>query len=172
MDIHQQHSQILANLGIEKLNPMQVSAQKAIIANNSDTLLLAPTGQGKTLGFLLPILQLHKADQTKVQCLILAPSRELAMQIEQVWKKMSTGFKVNVCYGGHPMATEIQNLSTPPALLIGTPGRIADHITRKTFELGGITTLVLDEFDKSLDLGFHEQMSFIIGNLPNLNKRF
>jgi superfamily II DNA/RNA helicase len=69
------------------------------------------------------------------------------------------------------MATEIQNLSVPPALLIGTPGRIADHITRKTFELDGITTLVLDEFDKSLDLGFHEQMSFIIGNLPNLNKR-
>ena len=70
MDIHQQHSQILANLGIEKLNPMQVSAQKAIIANNSDTLLLAPTGSGKTLGFLLPILQLLKADQIKVQCLI------------------------------------------------------------------------------------------------------
>ena len=171
MDIHRQHSQILANLGIEKLNPMQVSAQKAVTAKNIDTLLLAPTGSGKTLGFLLPVLQLFKADQIKVQCLILAPSRELAMQIEQVWKKMSTGFKVNVCYGGHPMATEIQNLSVPPALLIGTPGRIADHITRKTFELDGITTLVLDEFDKSLDLGFHEQMSFIIGNLPNLNKR-
>ena len=171
MDIHQQHSQILTNLGIEKLNPMQVSAQKAITARNSDTLLLAPTGSGKTLGFLLPVLQLLKADHAKVQCLILAPSRELAMQIEQVWKKMSTGFKANVCYGGHPMTTEIQNLSTPPALLIGTPGRIADHITRKTFELDGITTLVLDEFDKSLDLGFHDQMSFIIGNLPNLNKR-
>ncbi len=163
-------NQILSNLGIEALNSMQKSAQKAIV-NDKDILLLAPTGSGKTLGFLLPILQLLKPNKIGVQCLILAPSRELAMQIEQVWKKMSTGFKVNVCYGGHAMAIEIQNLSVPPALLIGTPGRIADHITRKTFDLGSIETLVLDEFDKSLDLGFHEQMSFIIGGLKNLNKR-
>ncbi|CAH0997504.1 ATP-dependent RNA helicase DbpA [Emticicia aquatica] len=170
MDTHQQHLQILANLGIETINPMQKAAQKAIV-KDKDILLLAPTGSGKTLGFLLPILQLLKPEIIQVQCLILAPSRELAMQIEQVWKKMSTGFKVNVCYGGHPMATEIQNLSTPPALLIGTPGRIADHITRQTFTLDGIQTLVLDEFDKSLDLGFHDQMSFIIGHLSQLNKR-
>jgi superfamily II DNA/RNA helicase len=162
--------QILSNLGIDTLNPMQVAAQQSIIRDR-DILLLAPTGSGKTLGFLIPLLQLLKPELMKVQCLILAPSRELALQIEQVWKKMSTGFKVNVCYGGHSMATEIQNLTTPPALLIGTPGRIADHITRRTFELDGIVTLVLDEFDKSLDLGFHEQMSFIIGNLSRLNKR-
>jgi superfamily II DNA/RNA helicase len=162
--------QLLSNLGIDTLNPMQVAAQKSIVRDR-DILLLAPTGSGKTLGFLLPVLQLLKPELTKVQCLILAPSRELALQIEQVWKKMSTGFKVNVCYGGHSMATEIQNLTTPPALLIGTPGRIADHITRRTVELDGIVTLVLDEFDKSLDLGFHEQMSFIIGNLSKLNKR-
>lgn len=162
--------QLLSNLGIDTLNPMQVAAQKSIVSDR-DILLLAPTGSGKTLGFLLPVLQLLKPELAKVQCLILAPSRELAMQIEQVWKKMGTGFKVNVCYGGHSMATEIQNLTTPPALLIGTPGRIADHITRRTFELDGIVTLVLDEFDKSLDLGFHDQMSFIIGNLSKLNKR-
>ena len=162
--------QILSNLGIDTLNSMQVAAHKSII-RDKDILLLAPTGSGKTLGFLIPLLQLLKPELTKVQCLILAPSRELALQIEQVWKKMGTGFKVNVCYGGHSMATEIQNLTTPPALLIGTPGRIADHITRRTFELDGIVTLVLDEFDKSLDLGFHEQMSFIIGNLSKLNKR-
>lgn len=162
--------QILSNLGIEALNPMQKSAEKAIV-HDKDILLLAPTGSGKTLGFLLPVLQLLNPTKVGVQCLILAPSRELAMQIEQVWKKMSTGYKVNVCYGGHAMAVEMQNLSVPPALLIGTPGRIADHITRKTFDLDGIETLVLDEFDKSLDLGFHEQMSFIIGGLRNLNKR-
>ena len=69
------------------------------------------------------------------------------------------------------MATEIQNLSSPPILLIGTPGRIFDHITRKSFDLDGVKTLILDEFDKSLDLGFHDQMSYIIGNLNNLNKR-
>lgn len=149
---------------------MQEAAQKAIRQDN-DTFLIAPTGSGKTVGFLLPLLDLLKPDQTKVQCLILAPSRELAMQIEQVWKKMSTGYKVNVCYGGHPVETEIKNLSNPPAVLIGTPGRIADHITRRSFSLEGIHTLVLDEFDKSLALGFHDEMDFIVHGLRNLRKR-
>jgi ATP-independent RNA helicase DbpA len=166
----QQQAQILTNLGISALNPMQEAAQKAIRQDN-DTFLIAPTGSGKTVGFLLPILQLLRPEQTTVQCLILAPSRELAMQIEQVWKKMATGYKVNVCYGGHPVETEIRNLSNPPALLIGTPGRIADHITRRSFSLDGIHTLVLDEFDKSLALGFHDEMDFIIGGLRNLRKR-
>jgi superfamily II DNA/RNA helicase len=166
----QQQAQTLANLGIVALNPMQEAAHKAIRQDN-DTFLIAPTGSGKTVGFLLPILSLLNPDQPLVQCLILAPSRELAMQIEQVWKKMATGYKVNVCYGGHPVETEIKNLSNPPALLIGTPGRIADHITRRSFSLKGIHTLVLDEFDKSLALGFHDEMDFIIGGLRNLRKR-
>ncbi|GAB2563614.1 DEAD/DEAH box helicase [Spirosoma aerophilum] len=167
----EQQTQFLTNLGISALNPMQEAALNAITQDN-DTFLIAPTGSGKTVGFLLPILNLLKADQkTSVQCLILAPSRELAIQIEQVWKKMATGFKVNVCYGGHPVETEIKNLSNPPALLIGTPGRIADHITRRTFSLDGIQTLVLDEFDKSLALGFHDEMEFIVRGLRNLRKR-
>jgi superfamily II DNA/RNA helicase len=103
--------------------------------------------------------------------LILVPSRELGLQIEQVWKKMGTDYKVNVCYGGHSIETEIKNLSNPPAILIGTPGRIADHIDRGTFSTDAIQTLILDEFDKSLQLGFHEQMSFIISRLNKLNKR-
>ncbi|SOD99619.1 DEAD/DEAH box helicase [Spirosoma fluviale] len=167
----QQQTQILTNLGISALNPMQEAALNAITQDN-DTFLIAPTGSGKTVGFLLPILNLLKSDQkTSVQCLVLAPSRELAIQIEQVWKKMATGFKVNVCYGGHPVETEIKNLSNPPALLIGTPGRIADHITRRTFSLDGIHTLVLDEFDKSLALGFHDEMEFIVRGLRNLRRR-
>jgi superfamily II DNA/RNA helicase len=165
-----ENPQILSNLSIEALNPMQIAAQKAI-SETTNTLLLAPTGSGKTLAFLMPMAQLLDTNKNTVQCLVLTHSRELAMQIEQVWKKMATGFKVNVCYGGHPMATEIQNLSNPPALLIGTPGRIADHISRKTFALDGIQTLVLDEFDKSLEMGFQEQMSFIVAALTNLNKR-
>ena len=166
----QQQAQILTSLGILALNPMQEAAQKAIRQEN-DTFLIAPTGSGKTVGFLLPLLDLLEPDQTRAQCLILAPSRELAIQIEQVWKKMSTGYKVNVCYGGHPVETEIRNLSNPPAVLIGTPGRIADHITRRSFSLDGIHTLVLDEFDKSLALGFHDEMDFIIHELRNLRKR-
>ncbi|MBK0369001.1 DEAD/DEAH box helicase [Flavobacterium sp. SE-1-e] len=149
---------------------MQEVANEAIL-NNSNTLLLSPTGSGKTIGFLLPILQLLQPEILSVQCLILVPSRELGLQIEQVWKKMKTDYKVNSCYGGHSMETEIKNLSNPPAVLIGTPGRIADHIERQTFRTDKIQTLVLDEFDKSLQLGFHEQMSYIIGKLVKINKR-
>jgi superfamily II DNA/RNA helicase len=149
---------------------MQIAAQETILSD-TNILLLSPTGSGKTLAFLLPIFEMLKPEILSVQCLILVPSRELALQIEQVWKKMGTDYKVNVCYGGHSIETEIKNLSNPPAVLIGTPGRIADHIDRGTFRLDKIETLILDEFDKSLQLGFHEQMSFIIGKLSKLNKR-
>jgi ATP-dependent RNA helicase DeaD len=161
---------ILLNLGIESLNEMQEAAQDVIL-NDNNVLLLSPTGSGKTLAFLLPIFEMLQPEILSVQCLILVPSRELGLQIEQVWKKMGTDYKVNVCYGGHSIDTEIKNLSNPPAVLIGTPGRIADHIDRGTFRLDKIQTLILDEFDKSLQLGFHEQMSFIIGKLSKLNKR-
>lgn len=161
---------LLLNLGIESLNEMQEMAQDAIL-NYANVLLLSPTGSGKTLAFLLPIFKMLQPEINTVQCLILVPSRELGLQIEQVWKKMGTDFKVNVCYGGHSIDTEIKNLSNPPAVLIGTPGRIADHIDRETFKLDTIETLILDEFDKSLQLGFHEQMSFIISRLSKLNKR-
>jgi len=161
---------ILLNLGIESLNEMQEMAQDAIL-NDPNVLLLSPTGSGKTLAFLLPIFEMLQPEVNTVQCLIIVPSRELGLQIQQVWKKMTTDYKVNVCYGGHNIETEIKNLSNPPAILIGTPGRIADHIDRETFKTDTILTLVLDEFDKSLQLGFHEQMSYIIGRLPKLNKR-
>jgi ATP-dependent RNA helicase DeaD len=161
---------ILLNLGIENLNEMQEAAHDVIL-NDNNVLLLSPTGSGKTLAFLLPIFEMLQPEILSVQCLILVPSRELGLQIEQVWKKMGTDYKVNVCYGGHSIDTEIKNLSNPPAVLIGTPGRIADHIDRGTFRLDKIQTLILDEFDKSLQLGFHEQMSFIIGKLSKLNKR-
>lgn len=161
---------LLLNLGIESLNEMQEMAQDAIL-NDANILLLSPTGSGKTLAFLLPIFEMLQPEINTIQCLILVPSRELGLQIEQVWKKMGTNYKVNVCYGGHSIDTEIKNLSNPPAVLIGTPGRIADHIERGTFKMNTIATLVLDEFDKSLQLGFHEQMSFIISKLNKLNKR-
>lgn len=161
---------ILTSFGIKNRNEMQIVAHDAII-NDNNVLLLSPTGSGKTLAFLLPIFEILQPEILSVQCLILVPSRELALQIEQVWKKMTTQYKVNVCYGGHAIETEIKNLSNPPAVLIGTPGRIADHIDRQNFRIDKITTLVLDEFDKSLQLGFHEQMSFIIGKLSKLNKR-
>ena len=170
MNKKQHSNNILLNLGIDSLNEMQQAAQETIL-NDSNVLLLSPTGSGKTLAFLVPVLEMLQPEFLSVQCLILVPSRELGLQIEQVWKKMGTDYKVNVCYGGHSIETEIKNLSNPPAVLIGTPGRIADHIERGTFRVDKIQTLVLDEFDKSLQLGFHEQMSFIIGKLSKVNKR-
>lgn len=170
MNTNHHSTNLLVNLGIESLNEMQEVAQTTILQDNN-VLLLSPTGSGKTLAFLMPIFQLLEENINTVQCLILVPSRELGLQIEQVWKKMVTNYKVNICYGGHSLDTEIKNLSNPPAILIGTPGRVKDHLERKSFGVENITTLVLDEFDKSLQLGFHEEMSFIIGRLPKLNKR-
>lgn len=170
MRTESQQTKILSNLAIDSLNEMQIAAQDAI-TKEQNVLLLSPTGSGKTLAFLLPILQLLDNNITKVQSLIVVPSRELALQIEQVWKKMGTGLKVNVCYGGHAIETELKNLSNPPALLIGTPGRLTDHLERKSFDTSAIKTLVLDEFDKSLQLGFQDEMNTIIGQLPNLQKR-
>lgn len=170
MKTENQTRTILSNLGIDNLNEMQAAAQDVILKERN-TLLLSPTGSGKTLAYLLPILQLLKDDIRSVQCLLIVPSRELALQIEQVWKKMGTKFKVNVCYGGHSIDTERNNLSNPPALLIGTPGRLKDHLERKSFTTDTIRILVLDEFDKSLQLGFQEDMNAIIAQLPGLQKR-
>lgn len=160
---------VLENLKITALNEMQNAALNT--DKQSDVILLAPTGSGKTLAFLLPLLGALDANVALVQALILVPSRELALQIEQVFKAMGNGFKVNCCYGGHSTKIERDNLSQPPALLIGTPGRIAHHLRQETFSTDKIETLILDEFDKSLEFGFQEDMSYIIRQLPSIKKR-
>lgn len=159
----------LSNLQIGELNAMQQASLEANKTANA-VMLLADTGSGKTLAFLLPVTQLlDKRHQT--QALIIVPSRELALQIEQVFKKMGTGFKITCCYGGHKREIEENNLLQAPALIVGTPGRLADHIRRGNITTTHIETLVLDEFDKSLEEGFEEEMSFIISSLPALKKR-
>ena len=162
--------EILGNLEIEALNEMQEAAIEAG-KTEQDLILLANTGSGKTLGFLLPLLADLDPASTKTQALIIAPSRELALQIEQVFKSMRTGLKVTCCYGGHLRETEENNLLQAPTLIIGTPGRLADHLRRGNIQPQSIHTLILDEFDKSLELGFLEEMSFVIGSLPALKKR-
>jgi ATP-independent RNA helicase DbpA len=161
--------QALLNLKINALNEMQQAAITA--AKKSDVILLSPTGSGKTLGFLLPLLGLLDPNIPTVQALIMVPSRELALQIEQVFRTMGSGFKVNCCYGGHPVKIERNNLSQPPAVLIGTPGRIAHHLRRYSFSTDTIHTLILDEFDKALEFGFQEDMAYIIKQMPAIKKR-
>lgn len=162
--------QILANLNIDALNEMQLAA---IDGNEKhrDVILLSATGSGKTLAFLLPVLSLLDPGNKHTQAIVVVPSRELAMQIEKVFKQMGTGYKITCCYGGHKREIEENNLIQPPALIVGTPGRIADHIRRQNIKTGAIRMLVLDEFDKSLELGFQEEMSEILEALPALEKR-
>ena len=159
----------LSNMGIDALNPMQTATLEAN-QKEQDIILLSPTGSGKTLAYLLPVLMGLNPDSQKVQALILAPSRELVQQIEQVWRSMGTGYKVNSCFGGRPSNKEKRDLVLPPAVLIGTPGRLQDHIERNNFEVDDIHLLVLDEFDKSLELGFTEQMEAIISRLPDVRR--
>jgi len=162
--------EVLAAMGIDELNEMQQASLEANKTHN-EIVLLSATGSGKTLAFLLPLLSLLKTDHKETQALIIVPSRELALQIEQVFKSMKTGFKVTCCYGGHLRETEENNLKQPPALIIGTPGRLADHIRRGNITTHSIETLILDEFDKSLELGFVDEVSFIIDSLPAVNRR-
>ena len=161
---------ILEKLKIEALNPMQVAAQETILLNK-EVVLLSPTGTGKTIAFLLPIIAELTPNSKEIQVLILVPSRELAIQIEQVVREMGSGYKVNAVYGGKSGYKDRIDLKHPPAVLIGTPGRIADHIRRENISTRQITTLVLDEFDKSLETGFEKEMREIVFALPNIKKK-
>ena len=161
---------ILIKLNIHQLNPMQEEAI-SVIETTPNTILLSPTGTGKTLAFLLPLIKTLDPENKEVQALILVPSRELSIQIEQVVRSMGSGFKVNAVYGGRSMSKDKIELKHVPAILIGTPGRIADHFSNDRFTKDSIKTLILDEFDKSLEDGFEDEMKAIISQLPSINKR-
>jgi len=161
---------ILEKLNIAALTPMQEAAI-AEIGKSVNTVLLSPTGTGKTLAFLLPLIERLDSESTEVQALILVPSRELAIQIEQVVRNMGSGFKVNAVYGGRAMSKDKLEIKHLPAILIGTPGRILDHFDAERFSKNNIKTLVLDEFDKSLETGFEVEMNAIISELTHLDRR-
>lgn len=161
---------ILQKLGIEQLNEMQIETHAAIHANN-EVVLKAPTGSGKTIAFLLPVIESLDRNIEEIQVLILVPSRELAIQIESVAREMGTGYKINAVYGGRAGSKDRIDLKHRPAILIGTPGRISDHIRRELFSTYDIRTLVLDEFDKSLEIGFEEDMKTIMDELTEVRKK-
>lgn len=155
------HNHALAKLGIEELNAMQ-TATLAALEKSNELVLLSPTGSGKTLAFLLPVISGLRRDVDGVQALILTPSRELALQIEQVARQMGSGYKINAVYGGRSASQDKIDLKHNPAVLIGTPGRLADHLRNERFNTENIRYLVLDEFDKSLETGFEKDMQAII----------
>ena len=146
-------SKVLSSIGFDALNSLQEETlEKSVTSKN--VLILSQTGSGKTFAFLLPLFLNLDPEAKHIQALVLAPSRELALQIEDVWRSMKTNFKVLSCYGGHSISTEKKSLTEAPALLIGTPGRICDHISRGTIDLSMVEQFVVDEYDKCLEFGF------------------
>lgn len=160
----------LSALGIEALNPMQEEMLGEVRRHDS-LVLLSPTGSGKTLGYMLPILEAMQP-QVHPTVLVLVPSRELAIQTQSVAARLCRDAKPYACYGGRPAMDEhraMRNLS--PQMIVGTPGRVLDHMQKENFDYSHIDTLVIDEFDKSLELGFRQQMADILALLPSLRKR-
>ncbi len=140
----------------------------AALENSNELVLLSPTGSGKTLAFLLPVFSGLQPNVKGVQALILTPSRELALQIEQVARQMGLGYKINAVYGGRAASQDKIDLKHTPAVLIGTPGRLADHLRNERFSTENIRYLVLDEFDKSLETGFEKEMHEIIASMQRI----
>lgn len=152
---------------ITVLNEMQ---QRMASTDLREIVLLSPTGSGKTAAFTLRLLRFLGPSDGKVQAVVMAPSRELVIQIADVIRPVAAGLKTVAFYGGHQMADEINSLSVVPDIIVATPGRLLDHLKRSTVTLTDVKALVLDEYDKSLELGFHDEMKRIVKrmNRPEL----
>lgn len=162
---------IKEKLGIEELNPMQLNMMRSA-SESRDIILLSPTGSGKTLAFILPMLKVLKPSTGRVQAVIIAPSRELVMQISGITKKIASGFNTVELYGGHKVTDEENSLKAGADIIVATPGRLLDHINRRNIDVLPTRILVLDEFDKSLELGFEKEMKKIMGHLKNVSRIF
>ncbi|MBR4644905.1 MAG: DEAD/DEAH box helicase [Bacteroidaceae bacterium] len=161
----------ISKLGIEFLNPMRQEMLQ-MVRRERQLVLLSPTGSGKTLAYLLPLLQLLDARNDALQALVLVPSRELAIQTVDVVKRICSEARILACYGGRPAMDEHrQIIGLRPHLIVATPGRILDHIRKQNITLATVTHLVIDEFDKCLELGFQEDMEAILRELTSVERR-
>lgn len=158
-----------AKFGIDQLNPMQKKMLESA-AGKKDMILLSPTGSGKTIAFILPVLKMLKPPTGRVQCIVIAPSRELVIQIGEVFKSLAPDFKVTVLYGGHKVEDEVNSLRVVPDIIVSTPGRLLDHINRRNVDVLPVRILVLDEFDKTLELGFEDELKKIVARLKNVSR--
>ena len=163
---------ILDKLGIE-LNEMQQDAMNAILHGNQDVVVLSPTGSGKTLAYLLPVSQLVDAADDEPQAIVVTPGRELALQSATVLKNMGSGLRAMACYGGRAAMDEHRMMKqVRPQIIFGTPGRLNDHLDKGNFSPYHIKYLIIDEFDKCLEMGFQDEMSRLIKKLPGLRRHF
>lgn len=173
MDKNKQTSKetFLERLSLTNFNKMQLEFMERA-SEDAPIMLLAPTGSGKTLAYLIPMVQHLEASPSDATALIIIPSRELALQITEVFKSLKTSFHACVCYGGHSMRTEENRLIEKPKVIIGTPGRLSEHAQKGNLSSLNIDLVILDEFDKSLQFGFHEQLSVIFKDFSEKQKFF
>lgn len=151
---------------------MQQHAAEAILDSDGDVVLLSPTGTGKTLAYLLPLVQLIEGDGPTPQALVITPGRELALQSAQVLKSMGCGLRGMSVYGGRAAMDEHRKLKeVKPQIIFGTPGRLNDHLDKENISRYGIRYLIIDEFDKCLEMGFQAEMEKLIKSLPGLQRR-
>lgn len=163
---------ILAKLHFNELNEMQNDAIDAILHTDNDVIILSPTGSGKTLAYLLPLTQLLDASSDAVQAIVIVPGRELALQSDTVLKNMGSGLRSTGCYGGRPAMEEHKTLKqVQPQIVFGTPGRLNDHIDKGNITPYGIKYVIIDEFDKCLEMGFHDEMARLMKKLPGVRRR-
>ena len=172
LHLNEYQRQALTKLSIESLTPMQEAALFAA-REQSDVILLSPTGTGKTLAYLLPLIERLKQGVEGVQAMVIVPSRELALQIEGVLKTMNLPWKAMSVYGGRAAMDEHRTMKgLQPTIIIGTPGRLNDHLTKGNIEASTIQSLVIDEFDKCLELGFQGEMQQVVEKLPAVRNRY
>lgn len=162
----------LHKIGIDEPNAMQMAAVENCRKTNG-MVLLSPTGTGKTLAYLLPLLERLDATQQGIQAFVIVPSRELAGQVAAVWRGMDVPYRIATLHGGRPVAEERAVVgNSAPAVIVGTPGRVVDHLEHGNIPVGDCSLLVIDEFDKCLEMGFLREMERLLGLLPSLRARF
>lgn len=163
---------ILDKLGIQ-LNLMQEETMHAVLHGNKDVVVLSPTGSGKTLAYLMPLVQLIDPKVDEPQLVVVTPGRELALQSTEVLKSMGTGLRTMACYGGRAAMDEHRVMNKVlPQVIFGTPGRLTDHLDKGNFSAEHVKYLVIDEFDKCLEMGFQDEMGRLIASLPYLERHF
>lgn len=162
---------IIQKLGIQP-NSMQEEAFRAVLHSDKDVVVLSPTGSGKTLAYLLPLAQQLNAASDEVQAVVLVPGRELARQSLDVLKSMGAGLRAMALYGGRPTMDEHRELrQVRPQVVFATPGRLNDHLDKRNFSAEIVRWLIIDEFDKCLEMGFQDEMARAIEKLPQVQRR-
>ena len=163
---------LLDRIGVKELNDMQQEALDVICSSDDDVVVLSPTGTGKTLAYLLPMTELIDVSSNELQAIVVVPGRELALQSANVLKGLSAGIRSIACYGGRPAMDEHRLLrQVCPQVVFGTPGRLNDHLDKGNIRPAHVGVLVIDEFDKCLEMGFSDKMSRLIAKLPNVRRR-